>query len=194
MPLSGAHCLAEWSQAAYWDEQHEHLSQLLYLTLTSKDVIKTTAPIALGITNRHSQYSNGFGVLQALIRRHHPRVTLSTAPTFAQCLTLHPTLRPTLQLAKGSHPAYLCLFERWMDCIHLNLEYGIMHRPSQFSIWFIHGLLVPLRAQLKFQELVLMRFQVHHRAIPLEPELPPETEVAELGQLLDVFAMETSPG
>jgi hypothetical protein len=38
-----------------------------------------------------------------------------------------------------------------------------------------------------------MRFQVHHRATPLEPELPPETEVAELGQLLDGFAPETSP-
>jgi hypothetical protein len=37
-----------------------------------------------------------------------------------------------------------------------------------------------------------MRFQVHHRATPLEPELPPETEVAELGQLLNVFALETS--
>jgi hypothetical protein len=189
MPLSGAHCLAEWSQAAYWDEQHEHLSQLLYLTLTSKDVIKITAPITLGIINRHSQYSNGFGVLQALIRRHHPRVTLSMAPTFVQCLTL----RPTLQLAKGLHPAYLSLFERWMDRMRLNLEYEIMHRPSQFSIWFIHGLSVPLRAQLKSQELILMRFQVHHRATPLEPELPPETEVAELGQLLDVFAPETFP-
>jgi hypothetical protein len=118
MPLSGAHCLVEWSQAAYWDEQHEHLSQLLYLTLTSKDVIKTTAPIMLSIINCHSQYINGFGVLQALIRRHHPRVTLSMAPSFAQCLTL----RPTLQLAKGSHPAYLSLFERWMDRIRLNLE------------------------------------------------------------------------
>jgi hypothetical protein len=158
MPLSGTHCLSEWSQAAYWDEQHGHLSQLLYLTLTSKDVIKTTAPITLGIIKRHSQYSNGFGVLQALIRRHHPRVALSTAPSFAQCLTL----RPTLQLAKGSHPAYLSLFERWMDCIRLNLEYGIMHRPSQFSIWFIHGFSVPLRAQLKSQELILIRFQVHH--------------------------------
>jgi hypothetical protein len=57
MPLSGDHCLAEWSQAAYWDEQHVHLSQLLYLTLTSKDVIKITAPITLGIINRHSQYT-----------------------------------------------------------------------------------------------------------------------------------------
>jgi hypothetical protein len=188
MPLSGAHCLSEWSQAAYWDEQHDHLSQLLYLTLMSKDVIKTTAPIMLGIINRHSQYINGFGVLQALIHHHHPRVTLSTAPTFAQCLTLH----PTLQLAKGSHPAYLSLFEHWMDRMRLNLEYGIMHRSSQFSIWFIHRLSVPLRAQLKTQELILMRFQVHHRANPREPDLPPETEVAELGQLLDVFAPETS--
>jgi hypothetical protein len=76
----------------------------------------------------------------------------------------------------------------------MNLEYRIMHRrPSQFSIWFIHGLSVPLRAQLKTQELILMRFQVHHRATLLEPELPPETEVAELGQLLDVFAPEISP-
>ena len=101
MPLSGVHCLAEWSQAAYWDKQHENLSQLLYLTLTSKDVTKITAPITLSIINCHSQYSNGFGVLQALIRRPHLRVTLSTAPTFSQCLTLC----PTLQLAKGSHPA-----------------------------------------------------------------------------------------
>ena len=41
--------------------------------------------------------------------------------------------------------------------------------------------------------LIFMRFQVHHRATPREPDLPPETEVAELGQLLDVFAPETSP-
>ena len=68
-----------------------------------------------------------------------------------------------------------------------------MHRPSQFSIWFIYGLSVPLHAQLKTQELFLMRYQVHHRATPRESDLPPETEVAELGQLLDVFAPETSP-
>jgi hypothetical protein len=188
MPISDEHCLAEWSQSAYWDEQHDHLSQLLYLTLTSKDVIKSTAPVTLGIVNRHSQYSNGFGVLQALIRRHHPRVLLSSAPNFEQCLFL----RPTLQVATGSHPAYLSLFERWMDRMRLYHEFGVIHKPSQFSIWFIRGLSLPLRAQLKDQELILLRFQAHHRATT-EPDLLPETEVAELGQLLDVFAPETSP-
>jgi hypothetical protein len=133
MPLSGADCLAEWSQAAYWDEQHEHLSQLLYLTLMSKDVIKTTAPITLDIINRHSQYSNGFVVLQALIRRHYPRVTLSMAPAFAQCFTL----RPILQLAKGSHPAYLSLFERWM------FEPGIRDHAQAFTVlYLVHSRLV----------------------------------------------------
>jgi hypothetical protein len=78
--------------------------------------------------------------------------------------------------------------------MRLNLEYGIVHKPSQFSIWFIQGFLsVPLHTQLKTQELILMRFQVHHRATTRESDLPPETEVAELGQLLDVFAPETSP-
>jgi hypothetical protein len=118
MPLSGDYCLTEWSQPSYWDEQQEHLSQLLYLTLTSKDVIKTSAPITLGFINCQCQYSNSFGVIQALIRRHHPCITLSTAPMFAQCLTL----RPTLQLARGLHPAYLSLFECWMDRIRLNLK------------------------------------------------------------------------
>jgi hypothetical protein len=134
MPLTGGNCLTEWSQLPYWDEQHEHLSRLLYLILTSKDVIKTSASITLGIINHHNQYSNGFGVIQALIHCHHPQVMLSTAPTFSQCLT---TLHPTLQLARGSHPAYLSIFEQWMDRMHLNLEYGIMHKPSEFSIWFI---------------------------------------------------------
>jgi hypothetical protein len=171
-----------------WDEQHDHLSQLLYLTLTSKDVIKSTAPITLGIANRHSQYSNGFGVLQALIRCYHPRVLLSTAPNFEQCFSL----RPTLQAATSSHPAYLSLFEPWMDRMRLYHEFGVIHKPSQFSIWFIRGLSLPLRAQLKDQELILLRFQAHHRATT-ESDLLPETEVAELGQLLDVFAPETSP-
>ena len=73
-----------------------------------------------------------------------------------------------------------------MDHMRLNLEYRIMHKPSQFSIWIIQGLSVSLRAQLKTQELILMRDQVHHRAATREPDLTPEMEVAELGQLLDM--------
>ena len=188
MPLAGTHCLTEWSQSAYWDDQHLHLSQLIYLTLTSKDVVKTSAPITLGIINRYSQFSDGFGVLQAMVRRHHPRVTLGTAPTYDQCLAL----RPTLVLAKGSHPAYLSLFERWLDRMRLHIEFGIMQKPSQFSLWFIQGLSLPLQNLLRTQELNLKRFQAQHRATTVEPDLPPETAILELGLLLDVFAPESS--
>jgi hypothetical protein len=42
-----------------------------------------------------------------IVRCHHPHVALFMAPRYDQCLTLC----PTLQIAKGSHPAYLSLFE-----------------------------------------------------------------------------------
>lgn len=51
---------------------------------------------------------------------------------------------------------------------------------------------MPLQAQLKDEELILLRFQAHHQA-STEPDLLPETDVSKLGQLLDVFAPKTSP-
>jgi hypothetical protein len=42
------------------------------------------------------------------------------------------------------------------------------------------------------QALILLQFQAHQRSTR-EPDLLPETDVSELGQLLDVFAHESSP-
>ena len=187
MPLDGDHSSLEWAQSTYWDSLHHQLSQLLYLSLTAKDVIKSTAPFTLSVLARFSQHSDGFGVLQTLLRRHHPRVDMSCAPSYDMCLSV----RPTFRSARESHSLYLSMYERWMDRIRLHYEFGVTHRLSQFSIWFIQGLSPPLRAQLRDQEQILIRFQAQFRSSK-EPDLLPETAVAELGELLSLFAPEQS--
>lgn len=159
--------------------------QLVHLNLTSKDIIRDSVLIILLVLGQFSQHSDGFGVLQALLCCHHPHILLSTAPTYSDCLALHPTLCQVF----NSQSRYLGMFEHWMDCMRLYFKYSATHCPSQFSLWFICGLTPALRQQFQDQEQIILCFQAHFRA-QTKPELLPKTAIPELGQLLDVFASE----
>jgi hypothetical protein len=69
------------------------------------------------------------------------------------------------------HTTYLQRFERWMDRMSMYHEFGITHRPSAYSLWFIDDLSAVLQGQLFGNRQKLTRFQSHSRAATQEPPL-----------------------
>jgi hypothetical protein len=139
-----------------------------------------------GILDCHCHGSDGFAVLQELLLLHHPRLLLSRAPQYDTAIQLRPTLQPS-----EYHTTYLQRFERWMDWMSMYHEFGVTHRPSTYSLWFIAGLSNPLQVQLTGQRQLLTRFQSLSRSATQDPPLLNDCHVGDLGLLLNVYAPET---
>jgi hypothetical protein len=70
-------------------------------------------------------------------------------------------------------------------------KFGITHRPSAYSLWFIDGLSAVLQGQLLGNCQKLTQFQSHSRAATQEPPLPDDYHVGDMGLLLNLYAPET---
>jgi hypothetical protein len=99
----------------HWQREHDSLGMTLYALLL--DSIRKTAFHAYSALNNQLQLgaSNGFTVLQEIIRRHHPRIANTLAPAYATILANQPKMVPpgrkgTYEL---SHATYLATFRDW---------------------------------------------------------------------------------
>jgi hypothetical protein len=86
---------------------------------------------------------------------------------------------------------YLQRFERWMDRMSMYHEFGVTHGLSMYSLWFIDGLSTVLQGQLLGNRQKLRRFRSVHRSTAIEPPLPDDCHVGDMGLLLNLYAPET---
>jgi hypothetical protein len=154
----------------YWQEQHNRLSSALYALLVSKDIIHSQAKKSLKAISSSHFVTNGFRVIQQLMRMHHPRLANNQAPLFEQVKVACPTMSP--HIPAGDHVdalmGYFMDFINWEQQIQMYFESRII-RDSEYHLLFMQGLAPALRAQVKSQEGDLHVFRAKHRTLLKEP-------------------------
>jgi hypothetical protein len=181
----------------HWQREHDSLGMTLYALLL--EAIRKTAFQAYSALNNQLQLgaANGFTVLQEIIRRHHPRIANTLAPSYATILANQPKMiapgrEGTYEL---SHTTYLATFCDWETQLSYYQEF-IHFCLTQLLLGYIHGLVRELRPHVLSFENLLIRHHTAHRFKLTEPSLPSQCDADELHLILKagVQGLDMAPG
>ena len=169
----------QWSTPGHWNESHMSLGHVLFMYLES--TIKPEAIMCRNLIRRNAALSNGWDVLQGLLRLHHPRAYGNQAPSWNSVLGDRPT-----QAEGEPHTIYFTKYDVWMERCALYLEFGYTTRNAQFALWFIDGMTHKHRVPLATRRDELVGFERKYRSLVEEPALASHLTIDHMAMHLEM--------